>query len=312
MILTALFAALPLAQEPQPKPKPDGSRLVKVALVADRAEIRPGATFTLAVKLTIEKGWHVYWQNPGDAGAPTLASVHAPKGFTIGELEYPSPEREESAGDIVSFVHKDEMVILCDVKAPADLAAGSSVALGVDCRWLVCQETCYPGSSKAELTLPTAPATDADARANEPPRERAGNPERDRANESERDRANAQDFQRWRARLPRPFEELQEIAGFYATTPWTSWKDPFVVIVPRALALDFFPYNDDPPTLNMSGLQLERNPQACTMKLRFEPPAGYEGPAYRFRGVIAVRTEKGETCYRIGGALSAPRATHKG
>ena len=167
MVLTALIAAAALVQGPPAKPKLDGNRLVKVALLADRAAIRPGATFTLAVKLTIEKGWHVYWQNPGEAGAPTLATLRAPAGFEIGELQYPAPEREESAGDIVSFIHKDEMVLVCDVKAPAQLAPGSSVALGVDCHWLVCQETCYPGSGSAELTLAVAKASDADARAND-------------------------------------------------------------------------------------------------------------------------------------------------
>jgi thiol:disulfide interchange protein DsbD len=293
MILTALLAAAsPLVQASPPKPKLDGNRLVKAALVADHSAIRPGAKLTLGVKLTIEKGWHVYWQNPGDAGAPTLATVRAPRGFEVGELQYPSPEREESAGDLVSFVHKDEMVILCEVKAPADLVAGSTVELGVDCRWLVCQETCYPGSGKAELTLAVAKPADADAPANES--------------------ANERDFQRWRARLPRPFEELQEIAGFFATTPWTNWKDPFVVIVPGAQALDFFPYTDDPATLNLSGLQLEPSGDKCTMKLRFEPPAGYDGPAYRFRGVIAVRTAKGETCYRLGGAVALAQGAHKG
>jgi thiol:disulfide interchange protein DsbD len=263
-------------QIPDAKPKPDGNRLVKVALAADHATIRAGETCTLAVKLAIEPKWHIYWQNPGDAGVPTKVEVHAPKGFVVGAVQYPTPEREESAGDIVSYVYTGEAVLLVDVKAPKDLApsktTGAKVEFDVDCSWLVCTSVCLPGKGKASIELPVAEGSDASRLANE------------------------KEFAGWRAKLPRPYEDLLAIAGFHASE-FTTPAKPFEVFVPGALALDFYPYVEEPITLNVATLNLKRTSDGCAMSVSFEPPAGYEGPRYGFSGLIVVHTAQGEACY---------------
>src|ERR1700682_4760829 len=71
-----------------------GNRLVQVELIADRAAIRAGDELTLAVKLTVEPSWHVYWLNPGDSGIPTSFHFDGPPGMTIGEPRFPTPERD--------------------------------------------------------------------------------------------------------------------------------------------------------------------------------------------------------------------------
>jgi DsbC/DsbD-like thiol-disulfide interchange protein len=38
------------------------------ALVAETRSIVPGQPLQLALRQTIEPGWHTYWINPGDAG----------------------------------------------------------------------------------------------------------------------------------------------------------------------------------------------------------------------------------------------------
>lgn len=143
----------------KPAKETDGAKLVKVALLADRETIRAGETFTLGVRLTIRKGWHVYWENAGDSGIPTTLEVHAPEGFEIGGLHFPVPEKQVLEGDIVSYIHKDEVVILADVKVPAKLTAASpaspisKVKFDVDANWLVCTEYCLAGSGKAEIEI---------------------------------------------------------------------------------------------------------------------------------------------------------------
>ena len=59
-----LLAAAPaLAQDDPPK--------VHARLVAEDSAIAPGGTITVALEEKIAPGWHTYWKNPGDAGAPT-------------------------------------------------------------------------------------------------------------------------------------------------------------------------------------------------------------------------------------------------
>jgi DsbC/DsbD-like thiol-disulfide interchange protein len=269
------------------RPKPDGDQLVKVALLADHAAIRAGETCTLAVKLTIEPKWHIYWQNPGDAGVRTAVDVHAPKGFEVGRVRYPAPAREEAEGDLVSYVYTGEAALLFDVTAPKELPAGTRVEFDVDCSWLVCTTLCVRGAGKAHIELP-AVATSAAA-----------------TSDSAR-LANEKEFKEWRAKLPLPYEELLALEGFHASE-FTDWKKPFTLEVPGARALDFYPYVDDPITLNVSTLQLQAVASGCTMKIQFEPPAGYEGPGFGFRGVVAARTAKGETYYEIEFGYGSPR-----
>ena len=44
---------------------------VEVELMASQLSIRPGEQFTIALRLSMDPGWHTYWRNPGDSGLPT-------------------------------------------------------------------------------------------------------------------------------------------------------------------------------------------------------------------------------------------------
>src|SRR5262245_56125414 len=46
---------------------------VQVALVADTTSMQPGSDLHVGLRFAPERGWHVYWRNPGDSGeAPRL------------------------------------------------------------------------------------------------------------------------------------------------------------------------------------------------------------------------------------------------
>ena len=52
----------------------------KVELISDAKSIKPGMPIRLAVRMTMDDGWHVYWRNPGDSGlSPTVISACAPR-----------------------------------------------------------------------------------------------------------------------------------------------------------------------------------------------------------------------------------------
>ena len=39
----------------------------------------------------MQKGWHTYWQNPGDSGLPTTLEWKLPAGVEAGPIEWPAP-----------------------------------------------------------------------------------------------------------------------------------------------------------------------------------------------------------------------------
>ncbi len=272
MIALVLSLAL-FAQETQ-----KGNSLVKVELLCDRTSIRAGETFTLAAKLTVEKGWHVYWQNPGDSGMPTRITISGPPGFSIGDPQYPAPVREEAEGDIVTYVHTGEAVFLSEVTAPKDLA-GSKVSFDLDAHWLVCQETCYPGAGKAKLEVQLAGGK--------------SSPESAPANEKL--------FADARARIPRPWKDLEG-----ATLEWSGSGASYAlrIEVPKATALELFPLVGR--STRVTGTASAANASACrlTVDLAYKEIAPAEPP--RLQGVLVVTNAQGKSSYRLESIRSGP------
>ena len=59
---------------------PDNAPKVIAGFVPESREIRPGGTVTVILREEIRAGWHTYWVNPGDSGAPTAISWNMPQG----------------------------------------------------------------------------------------------------------------------------------------------------------------------------------------------------------------------------------------
>ncbi len=129
---------------------------VHYQFLADTSAIAPGKPFRLGIKLTIDPGWHVYWTNPGDAGLPTRVTFTAPDGFTIGDMQYPTPVRIEDPGNIVMFGYEDSVLLFATVTPPAQLPQDFSGKFSASVKWLVCQDVCIPGKGEDSINLPAS------------------------------------------------------------------------------------------------------------------------------------------------------------
>lgn len=125
----------------------------RVDLIADVGEIVAGTPFTLGVRLTMDTGWHTYWENPGESGMPTEVRWTLPPGFRIGPLQWPIPEKKVEAGDILSFGYSDETLLMAQVEPPVDLAPGATLVFQADVSWLECERVCIPGDTTVRLEL---------------------------------------------------------------------------------------------------------------------------------------------------------------
>lgn len=125
----------------------------QIQALSSVAAIQPGKPFTVALKMTMEDGWHSYWVNAGDAGFPLSVDWTLPAGFTVGEFHWPVPKRLEAEGTI-SFIYEKEATVLVDITPPKTLQAGSTVKLVGKASWLVCKAECIPASGNVALSLP--------------------------------------------------------------------------------------------------------------------------------------------------------------
>jgi thiol:disulfide interchange protein/DsbC/DsbD-like thiol-disulfide interchange protein len=129
-------------------------------LISDVSRVSPGATFLAGVHFKLEKGWHVYWQNPGDYGeAPVLKWKEHPA-FETGNFQWPTPEKIQD-GTITSFGYQDEVLLPFSVTVASDFKA-SVLELEPQIKWLVCKDVCVPGRVNVKLSIPSAPASGTD------------------------------------------------------------------------------------------------------------------------------------------------------
>jgi len=124
-------------------------------LVTPAAAIRPGETFEVGLQLRLAPGWHTYWQNPGDAGAPPEIALNLPPGAVAGEIAWPAPQRIPQ-GPLVNFGYEGEVLLPIRITAPAGLRPGGRFAIEADASWLVCAEVCIPEEGRFRLDLPVA------------------------------------------------------------------------------------------------------------------------------------------------------------
>ncbi|MBI1825681.1 MAG: hypothetical protein HYR83_04770, partial [Planctomycetes bacterium] len=86
-----------LAGPAQAADKKDGSK-AKVTLLPSVESIVPGVPFEIGVQFEQESGWHIYWQNSGDAGYAPRIEWKLPAGFTANEPQFPIPRRTTAPG----------------------------------------------------------------------------------------------------------------------------------------------------------------------------------------------------------------------
>jgi thiol:disulfide interchange protein DsbD len=126
-------------------------------LIADYTTIAPGGSGHIALSLTLDPGWHVYWVYAGDAGEPPAVVWSLPQGVAVGPMQYPTPSRLP-VGPLMDYGYEGRAVFPFDLSASQHLALGGA-RLRAHVRWLVCHEVCLPGRAYLGFDLKVAPRT---------------------------------------------------------------------------------------------------------------------------------------------------------
>ena len=144
-LLLAPASALAQAVSDQPH--------TRVELIAASKAPAPGQMLDIGIELSPRAGWHTYWKNPGDAGAPTRVEWTLAAGTPApADLIYPVPGTLVVSG-LMNHVYEKPNVLTTRIAVPAGLKPGTAYPVQVKVDWLVCShEQCVPEG--ATLTLP--------------------------------------------------------------------------------------------------------------------------------------------------------------
>jgi len=120
-------------------------------LILSAEAVRPGETVTAGLLLKMAPGWHTYWRNPGDSGAPTKIDWQLPDGIKAGEIQWPVPEKLTVA-DLTTYVYHDEVLLLVALTLADNIAAGPK-ELKAQVSWLECERVCLLGKGEVKASV---------------------------------------------------------------------------------------------------------------------------------------------------------------
>ncbi len=111
-----------------------------------------------AVEIKLQPGWKTYWKNPGSSGIPPEFDFAESRGFSAGEVKFPTPRLISAAGavfagykDVVSFPFDGQLLSSTGGEIKLNLFIG------------VCEEICIPAQAKFELPLELLMTSDPEA-----------------------------------------------------------------------------------------------------------------------------------------------------
>ena len=137
----------------------DSEPVFKVRLLPDRSPAVAGEELRLAVELTVDRGWHVNSDDPGDEfSLPTTVEFLLPEGWLAPVVSFPGGVAIEfEFADVPIEVWEDEAVILAGLSIPE--SAVGEVRLRVAVTAQACNNTqCLPPEEvRAGVDITVAP-----------------------------------------------------------------------------------------------------------------------------------------------------------
>ena len=145
------------ALEPGPRGKTPvgyGDDFVAAELLVDANSVAPGDRVRIGVLFDLDPGWHLYWQNPGDAGGPPEMVWRAPDA-EIGPTQWPAPRVfREADGLLTTYGYENEVLLASDAVVSQD--AEGIWRLEVDTGFVACKVECVPGHIQLAKEVPVS------------------------------------------------------------------------------------------------------------------------------------------------------------
>ncbi len=277
MFMARLFLSLPLLVQLAALPagaQPADAAHTRASLKADASSLLPGSTVSVGVLLRMDRGWHTYWVNAGEAGLPTEIVWTLPDGFLTGAIQWPLPNKYIEAGDVMTYGYKDETMLLVPLTVPQSARPGERVTLKAEVSWLECEKTCVPGREVITLTLPVG--------------------------DGQRDPATASLFDLYRTRIPARLTDVRNIsvssresagAVVLALTPGSG-------VTLSQESVDFYPMSGEPLTVGRSVVSADGRTITIPVASA-QPPGG----GRTLEGVVVYRNGGGG---RVGAVVGIP------
>ena len=121
-----------------------------IELISETYSIQSGNDFLVGIKFKLEKNWHTYWENPGDAGEGASIEWNLPRGVKASAILWPGPERIP-VDPLMTFGYNDEVVLLTKISTDGNLVFPLNIKAQVG--WFTCKDICIPQEGNVDILI---------------------------------------------------------------------------------------------------------------------------------------------------------------
>lgn len=118
------------------------------SLVTEADSVVPGRAFRVGLRLQMARGWHTYWQNPGDAGLPPTLEFKLSGHAKVGKVAWPAPELKPE-GPLMTFGYSGDLLLPVTITG-----ATAPLSIELHAEWLICAKVCVPEEGDFRLDIP--------------------------------------------------------------------------------------------------------------------------------------------------------------
>lgn len=129
----------------QEKPEPEAF------IILNSFSLEKSRNIDAAVVIKLEKGWHIYWRNPGDSGIPTSFEFILPENISASEIKWTVPEIFEFDG-YASYGYEGLAVFPFSIYIPESFNH-NEITIGIKLKSLICRDVCKPFNSRTSKNI---------------------------------------------------------------------------------------------------------------------------------------------------------------
>ena len=122
----------------------------KIILVSESTTLQPKDSLYLGIKFELEKDWHTYWENPGDAGEGAGIKWSLPDGVSTSEILWPGPERIP-VDPLMTFGYNNEVILLTKISTSDKI--DFPIELNAQVSWFTCKDICIPQDGNVSIVI---------------------------------------------------------------------------------------------------------------------------------------------------------------
>lgn len=130
--------------------------LVNVTAIPEYKTIsRETDKITIITEVNIKKGWHLYWDNPGDTGDPTTLTFFESPYYQETSSVHTAPKKSVFEEIITSYIYTQKLYFKTTF-ALKDLDSLSRLPFKLVLSYTACRESCFPETTTLNFALPVA------------------------------------------------------------------------------------------------------------------------------------------------------------